>query len=119
MRIGVVSDTHGHTLNTLDAVRMLEELNVEALLHCGDIGTPEIPPLFRGWPTHYVFGNCDDRWDRLRTAIEASGGTCWERSGEFELGGRRIGLIHSDDHYAFLEMIRGGKCDLVCYGHTH
>lgn len=119
MRIGVISDTHGHTHNALNAVRLLEELNVEALLHCGDIGTPDIPPLFRAWPTHYVFGNCDGGWELLRSAIKESGGTCWERGSEIELGGRRIGLIHSDDHYAFLEMIRSGKCDLVCYGHTH
>lgn len=119
MRIGVVSDTHGHTAHTLNAVRMLEELDVEAVLHCGDIGTPDIPPLFRRWPTHYVFGNCDGNWAGLRAAIEASGGVCHEREASLLLGGRKIGLIHSDDHYAFVELIRNGRCDLVCYGHTH
>ncbi|MGH8164977.1 MAG: metallophosphoesterase family protein, partial [Rhodanobacteraceae bacterium] len=39
MRIGVVSDTHGHALNALDAVRLLESLDVELVIHCGDIGS--------------------------------------------------------------------------------
>ena len=37
MRIGILSDTHGHVANTLEAVRMLEMLDVETLLHCGDL----------------------------------------------------------------------------------
>src|SRR5262245_49064746 len=45
MRIGVISDTHGHTLNTLAAVRLLESLEVAAVLHAGDVGAPEIPKL--------------------------------------------------------------------------
>src|SRR5262249_19061262 len=100
MRIAILSDTHGHVLNALTAVRMLEELEVEAILHCGDIGTPEIPPLFRAWATHFVFGNCDYDEDGLRQAIEAiPGHVCHERMGEIELGGRRIALIHSDDRW--------------------
>ena len=47
MRIGVISDTHGQVANTLAAVRMLESLEVQAVLHCGDIGgrTSGIQPL--------------------------------------------------------------------------
>ena len=120
MRIGVVSDTHGHVLNALAAVRMLEELDVEVLLHCGDIGTPEIPALFKAWPTHYVFGNCDYQEEELRQAIQAvPGHICHERFGEIVLGDRKIALIHSDDRWTFLETARSNKFDLVCYGHTH
>jgi putative phosphoesterase len=120
MRIGVVSDTHGHALNALAAVRLLEELDVAALLHCGDIGTPEIPPLFKAWPTHYVFGNCDYEEDELRKAIAGvDNAICHERFAAFELGGRQIAIIHSDDRWRFLETVRSNKFDLVVYGHTH
>ena len=57
--IGVISDTHGHIVNTRRAVRMFESMQVQQVLHCGDIGSPEIPPLFDAWPTHYVLGNVD------------------------------------------------------------
>jgi putative phosphoesterase len=119
MRIGVVSDTHGHLQNTLSAVRMLEELQVEAVLHCGDIGTPEIPPAFSAWPTHFVFGNCDHDEVDLRRAIEMSGLTCHDRFGDLSLGGRRIALVHSDDVRRFRFAIDSGDYDLVCYGHSH
>ena len=58
MLIGVVSDTHGNVANSQAAVRLLESL-VSAVLHCGDIGSPAIPPLFAQWPTHFVLGNVD------------------------------------------------------------
>jgi putative phosphoesterase len=119
MRIGVVSDTHGHVLNTLAAVRLLESLEVEQVLHCGDIGTPAIPKLLTGWPTHFVFGNCDHETDELRDAIAEAGLTCHGRLGEIELAGRKIAMIHSDDARLFRETISSGRFDLVCYGHTH
>lgn len=119
MRIGVISDTHGHTTNTLAAVRMLQALAVEQVLHCGDIDTPEIPRLMTGWPVHFVFGNCDRPQDVLREAIVAAGHTCHERLGRLELAGRKIALIHSDDTRQFRQVQTSGEFDLVCYGHTH
>src|SRR5688572_9782210 len=118
MRIGVISDTHGHVPNTLAAVRLLESLEVEAVLHCGDIDTPEIPKLLAGWPAHFVFGNCDDE-DELRTAIASAGLACHERFADLELAGRRIAIIHSDDARLFQQVKSSGRYDLVCYGHTH
>jgi putative phosphoesterase len=119
MRLGIVSDTHGHIQNTLAAVRMLESLDVDEVLHCGDIGSTEIPKLFAQWPTHFVFGNCDPDSEALSLAIGAAGKQCHERFGVLLLEGRRIALIHSDDARLFRQTITCGKFDLVCYGHTH
>jgi len=120
MLLGIVSDTHGHVPLTLDAVRLLESLGVEQVLHCGDIGSPAIPALFQAWPTHYVFGNVDlGDEEELRAAIEKAGGTCWERFGRIELAGKPVALLHSDDAARFRETIASGEYDLVCYGHTH
>ena len=119
MLIGVVSDTHGHIEYARQAARMLESLEVELVLHCGDIGSALIPAVFADWPTHYVFGNVD--WDEipLREAIQAAGGTCHGRFGSLELAGKRIALLHSDDHFLFRETIASGEYDLVTYGHSH
>jgi putative phosphoesterase len=119
MRIGVLSDTHGDALATLAAARLLEELDVAELLHCGDIGTAEIPGLLSAWPAHYVFGNCDGNEAELRAAIVAAGHQCHEREGALELAGRKIAWLHSDDRWRFLELARCNQFDLVCYGHTH
>jgi len=119
MLLGIVSDTHGHVEYTRAAVRMLESLEVEAVIHCGDIGSAAIPPLFAAWPTHYVFGNVDYDALPLHKAIATSGGTCHERFGSLELAGRRIAFLHSDDAGLFHDTIASGTWDLVCYGHTH
>lgn len=119
MRLGILSDTHGHVPNTLAAVRMLESLDVQELLHCGDLCSAEIPRLLAQWPAHYVFGNCDVDMDAMRGAIAAAGGFCHDWFGDLTLGGRRIGLIHSHDARRFSQVKSSGQYDLVCYGHTH
>ncbi len=119
MRIGVISDTHAHVANTLAAVRMLQSLDVEAVLHCGDVCSIEIPPLLNGWPAHFVSGNCDHDLQTLRAAVERAGQIWHGRFGDFSLAGRRIALLHSDDARLFRRVTTSGEYDLVCYGHTH
>jgi uncharacterized protein len=119
MRIGVISDTHGHMANAQTAVRMLQSLDVEAVLHCGDIGSREIPALLAPWPTHFVFGNCDADTSELRKAIQEAKQTCHGLFGDFALDQRRIALIHSHDARLFRQVCTSGEYDLVCYGHTH
>jgi putative phosphoesterase len=119
MRIGVVSDTHGHVPYTLDAVRMLESLDVELVIHCGDIGSEEIVGLFDAWPTHFVFGNVDGDWRRLEATIRAAGKTCHGRFGRLELAGKTIAFLHGDDTALLRQTETSGDWDLVCHGHTH
>ncbi len=118
MLLGVVSDTHGHTGFTMAAVRMLESLEVQTVLHCGDIGSEDIVPLFAPWPTHFVLGNVD--YPRfLQAAIEEAGQHYHGRFAELELGGVSIAILHGDDEKRLAETIETGRFDLVCHGHTH
>lgn len=120
MRIGVVSDSHGHVVFTREAIRLLESMDVEQVIHCGDIGSVDIIPLFSAWPTHFVFGNVDlyDS-DVMRMAIEAAGQHCHERFGRLTLVDRTIAFLHSDDNQAFTDAIDSGEWDFIFYGHTH
>jgi len=119
--LGVVSDTHGHVANARAAVRMLESFGVGAVLHCGDIGSEAIVPLFAAWPTHFVFGNVDGGLlaAGLAAAIEKVGMTCDGRFGSFELAGTKIALLHGDDGRLLDETIEAAQHQLVCHGHTH
>lgn len=119
MRIGVVSDTHGHLPSARRAAELLAERNVEQLLHCGDIGTPEVVQIFSLWPGHYVFGNCDHDLAQLAEAIERVEQTCHGEFGEFNLAGCPIALVHGHDHRRLQDAINSGAYHLVCYGHTH
>jgi uncharacterized protein len=119
MIIGIVSDTHGHVEFTRPAVRMLESCQAELVIHCGDIGSPEVVACFQRWPTHFVFGNVDGNTRQLRQAIAAAGLTCHERFGSLEVAGCRIAFLHGDDGPLLRKTIEDGEYDLVCYGHTH
>lgn len=118
MRIGVVSDTHGELSATQRAIRVFESLEVDLLIHCGDIGTPEVIELLADWPCHFVFGNMDNA-GMLRGAIGACGSTCYERFGHLKLQGRSIAFLHGDDESLLQQTIQSGRWDLVCHGHTH
>jgi putative phosphoesterase len=98
---------------------MLESLQVERVLHCGDIGSAEVIGMFSAWPTDFVFGNCDFNHADLRTAIRAAGQTCHDEFGELEIAGLRVALLHSHDSQRFQQVVGSGDWDLVCYGHTH
>ena len=119
MRLGIISDTHGHVANTRDAVERLAEWSVREVIHCGDIGSEAIIPMFAKWPTHFVFGNVDRAEGKLRSAIEAAGQTCHGEWGQLEIDGQRIGFLHGHDPHRFSEMVESGDWDVVCYGHTH
>ncbi len=118
MLLGIVSDTHGHVEFARNAVRVLEGLDAEQVIHCGDVGTPEIVELFNRWPAHYVLGNVDTP-DVVRSAVERFGGTFHGRFGELEIEDRKIAFLHGDDDRRLYSTIAGGDYDLVCYGHTH
>ena len=118
MLIAVVSDTHGHAEFTGQAIRMLEGFEIALVIHCGDIGSDDILPLFHRWPLHFVFGNVDSRPDRIRRSALANH-TCHDRFGQLEVADRRLAFLHGDDNARLQEAIHGGQYDLVCYGHTH
>jgi putative phosphoesterase len=119
MLLGIVSDTHGHVEHTRQAVRMLESLDVAEVIHCGDIGSPAIVPLFAAWPTHFIFGNVDYDEPPLREAIDQCRQTCHGRFGSLERAGKRIAFLHGDDQKRFAQTVHADDWDLVCYGHTH
>jgi putative phosphoesterase len=98
---------------------MLESLEVDAVLHCGDIGSIAVVEMFAAWPTHFVFGNCDDGSEAFAAAIRNAGQTCHGQFGDIEFDGVRVALLHSHDRRKFREVIDSGEYDLVCYGHTH
>src|SRR5262245_27134737 len=112
MRIGVVSDTHGHAANTQRGLYALVPRAVDAVLHCGDVGSAALIPLFARWPSHFVFGNVDYDRAGLEAAIEAAGQTCHGEFGAIDLEGVRIALLHSDDRQRFDETIDSGAWDL-------
>jgi putative phosphoesterase len=118
MRIGIMSDTHGDTHNTRVAVRMFESLEIDLLIHCGDIGSMEVVSLLEPWQSHFVLGNMDPGNGLAKYIVEA-GQTFHERFGQLEIDGRKIAFLHGDDTQLLQESIISQNWDLICFGHTH
>jgi putative phosphoesterase len=120
MLLGVISDTHGNTQRTSAALRMLEAFEIEAVLHCGDIGSAAIPALITRWPAHFVLGNVDEyQAAELLEACSSAGHALHDLFADLALGGRRIAVTHSHRPKLFIAAETCGQYDLVCYGHTH
>lgn len=119
MRIGIISDTHDRAEAVSEAVRLLGDANVELILHCGDIESPETALLFKPIPTHFVYGNWDKDRAKLALAIRAAGGHSYDSFGAIELAGKRIAWVHSHERHKFYELEHCNYFDYVFYGHTH
>jgi len=118
MRLGVLSDTHGHAANTKHAVEKFKQLDVEQILHCGDVGSEEVVSQFSQWPTYFVAGNCDYP-DELGEIVKRNH-QHWEGLfGDLCIEDRQIALLHSHEQHRFDAAVASGQYDLVCYGHTH
>lgn len=119
MRLGIVSDSHGYVEYTRPAIRMLKSLEVDAVLHCGDVGSPAVVELFAPWQTHFVQGNCDVDLDGLAAAAAEAGHAWHGLFGDLEFDGVRVALLHSHERERFRATLAAGQWQLVCYGHTH
>ena len=121
MKICIISDSHDRRSSLAAAVTEAKSLGAQAVLHCGDLVAPStlhaIQPL--GLPIHLVHGNnTGDLYNLCRLAAKSNSGVIYYgQDGSFELGGRRIFIVHYP-HYA-KAMALTGDYDLVCNGHEH
>jgi len=132
MRIAIVSDTHGNVTNFKKVVDWLNKENIQTILHCGDIGSPEslkeslsdFKGAFLG-----VFGNMDkgfkiliDEYNKI-PKVEVK-----EDIFEIEIEDppspqgasarrRKIAFCHFPGEAK--KLAQSGRFDLVFYGHTH
>lgn len=119
MLIGIVSDTHDKADTMATAIALLRERGAEFFVHCGDVGSPRVLDHLAGLPACFVFGNCD--WDRagLKRYAADIDLACHETFGDLTLGGKRIAVIHGDDHALKRRLLAAQQHDYLLQGHTH
>ena len=120
MKIGIISDSHDHHQNVLEAIRIFNERNVDYILHAGDMVSPFTARAFadvKGGKFIAVFGNCDGEKLFLKSSIEDFGGEIHEHLYTGVIGGKQIFMTHIPT--TLDEVVGSGKYNLVIYGHTH
>ena len=113
LRIGVISDTHlgGPTRELADLLKGLF-LDVEVILHAGDLTEISVLDAFAGKEVIAVCGNMDSREIRERLPVKR----VW-KTGKF-----RIGLMHGwGAKQGVEERVRREfeEIDCLVYGHSH
>ncbi len=124
MKIAVISDTHDHRDNILKAVSIMNERDVDALIHCGDYISAFVVRWFDGLSDKIkknftgVYGNNDgDRVflkDNLGQICNLVG---MELIANFD--NKRIFASHMPNEETVNAIATSGKFDIVLYGHTH
>jgi putative phosphoesterase len=116
-RLGVLSDSHGRVASCRRAMSALRDLQVDAIVHLGDVGTPAVlEELVGDPPVHVVFGNCDDERD-LATHARCMGLTVHHPLGRLEVAGRGVAFTHGHLREAFEATL--GREPMLLTGHTH
>ncbi|MBR1369822.1 hypothetical protein RJ53_10175 [Methanocalculus chunghsingensis] len=122
MKIGIISDTHDTRPAIHEAIRLFSSLEIDHLLHAGDITSPESLHLFSALPCPVtaVLGNCDrDRSGLGEVARRAGNISIPGRSADLTIDGTRIGMMHGDDPLSLIAAAEAGCFDIIITGHTH
>lgn len=116
MVIGVISDTHDNLPVVKKAFKMLNEMDIKTVVHCGDIVSPFVVEYFDCEKLYAVFGNNDGDRILLKERFEKKGFVIKNGPESFEIEGKNILVMHEPRE---LEHFRKENYHLILYGHTH
>jgi putative phosphoesterase len=121
MRLGLISDTHDNVTMIKAAIKRLNELDVELVLHAGDYISPFTAKPYAELKAKMigVYGNnCAER-EKLKEVYAAIGKELVGNFAEVDAGGKRIALIHGHDEALLRALMTHGVYDVVVHGHDH
>ncbi len=112
--VGLLSDSHGESSRTREAVKLLDGLGATAMIHLGDFETLDCLDPLAGLNSHLVWGNCDVP-DRLEDYARSIGIRVHGTRGELVIDGATLRFAH-DPSEAIGWIPRGSW---FVHGHTH
>ncbi len=135
-RIGLLSDSHGQSQATYQAVRVLLDARVEILIHLGDLGSVEVIDALAvpqrdiestgqadqapagQMEARVVFGNVDSNIDGLSNYARQLGIQVDHPIGRLDIDGGNLVFMHGDQSGAMRQAVAQGV-KYLCHGHTH
>jgi hypothetical protein len=121
MLIGIMSDSHDRIQGVKDALSLFSKMNVELILHAGDMIGSGNCYAFEGLgvPVKLVFGNNDgDRVGLVRDFAKV-GAQYLGDFGEIEADGLKIALLHGTEEAMVRAIVASQAYDVVIRGHNH
>jgi putative phosphoesterase len=121
MIVGLLSDTHDHLPLIDEAIKKLNEMNSELVLHAGDYISPFVAAHFKQLkaPLIGVFGNNDGDRTLLKKKFTELGADIRGRFAFVLVDGLRIALVHGDETELMRSLLELESHDVLVCGHTH
>jgi putative phosphoesterase len=119
MRVGLIADTHDRVPAVAELVKEMQAAGVGMILHAGDYCSPFSLKPFEDAQVSLagVFGRNDgDTQGLVSRAQSAFGAELFESPHSFEIGGRRILLVHD---IGDVQKRSVTSHDIVIHGSTH
>jgi putative phosphoesterase len=123
MKIAIISDTHDNSTNLIKALTLINQKEVSALIHCGDVTNIETFKIILNYFNKSIYlslGNGDDFkiFNNFLSQKKNSQIQIFNEFGEFNLNNLKIGISH------FPEVVKNilqnnNDYDFIFYGHTH
>jgi len=122
MKIAIISDIHDNFHNTVIALKIVEERQLEQIIFLGDFICNGIAKILAGSkvPVFAVWGNNDcGNGELMRTALKPGSNLKMSKNvyDFVEYDSKKIFITHYPD--LARSMAESGKYDAVFYGHNH
>ncbi|HDQ05561.1 MAG TPA: metallophosphoesterase [Candidatus Bathyarchaeota archaeon] len=121
MLVGIISDTHDRLPMIDEAVRRLNEMDVELVFHAGDYVSPFVADHFKPLkaPLIGVFGNNDGDRTLLKNKFAEIGADIRGNFAFVTVDGLTIALLHGDEKELMRFLLELESHDVLVSGHTH
>jgi putative phosphoesterase len=121
MIVGIMADTHDRLPLVDKAVNVLNEQNVELVLHAGDYIAPFVIPRFKPLRAKFVgvFGNNDGEKNGLKNKFKEINAEIHGSFAEVAVDGLRIAVLHGSEEELLQSLVDVEGYDIVIHGHTH
>ncbi|MEM2122491.1 MAG: metallophosphoesterase [Candidatus Bathyarchaeia archaeon] len=119
--MAVISDTHDRLPLIVKAVDMLNEMDLELVIHCGDYSAPFAVNPYKDLKHHMigVYGNNDAEKHLIASKMESYGKEVRGEFAKLSLDGIVAAVLHGHDTELLEALIDSRGFDVILYGHTH
>lgn len=117
--IGIISDTHENEEAIRKAVEIFKHVNVDFVVHCGDIISPPMLEHFKELKMILVFGNNDGERDGLNNKAKELGFEEITDEKKLAFKSKLFFVYHGTKKEILDSAIKSNKYDYVLTGHTH
>ena len=119
--VGLIADTHDRLQMVDEAIKKLNKMKVELVLHAGDYIAPFVIPRFKELKARLigVFGNNDGDHELLKEKFSELNLEMRGNFAELEVDGLKIALLHGHEEELLKALVNSEGFDVVVHGHTH